>query len=142
MHLVFVVKYRQAMIQQTWEDALYKYISGVIQKREQTLIAINGMSDHVHLLIGMRPSCCLSDLVREIKKASNYYITEYRLTDKRFEWQSGFAAFSHSRRELNSVIRYIANQKSHHRVLGFRDEYVSLLKEFNIEHKEQYLFDS
>lgn len=141
IHVVMVVKYRQSMICADWEDTLYKYISGIVREKGQKLIAINGMSDHVHLLLGLRPSCCLSDLVREIKKSTNKFINEHQLTDGKFEWQGGFGAFSNGQNSLGKVIRYINNQKAHHGVRSFREEYIDLLREFDIDYKEEYLFD-
>ena len=99
------------------------------------------MPDHIHILIGMRPSCCLSDLVREIKKASNEYINRKGFSKVKFQWQEGYGAFSYSHSSLNHVITYIENQKEHHRKKSFREEYKDFLLKFEIEHKEEYLFD-
>tara|TARA_R110000796_G_scaffold252637_1_gene389652 strand:- start:90755 stop:91027 length:273 start_codon:yes stop_codon:yes gene_type:complete len=77
IQVVFAVSGRQSLILRTWEDDLYKYITGIVQNKEQKMLAINGMPDHIHFLIGMRPTCCLSDLVREVKKASNKWINEH-----------------------------------------------------------------
>ena len=103
-------------------------------------MAINGMQDHIHFLIGMRPSCCLSDLVREIKKSSNEFIKEKRFSNYKFEWQDGYGAFSYSHSALNNVIQYINNQKEHHKKLTFKDEYREFLTKFQIEFKDEYLF--
>ena len=99
------------------------------------------MPDHIHLLIGMRPSCCLSDLVREIKKSGNDLVNDKKLSRFKFEWQSGFGAFSYGHSQLDNVVEYIAGQKEHHKKQTFKQEYLGLLKKFNIEHNEQYLFD-
>ena len=96
IQLVFAVKNRQSLISSVWEENLHKYITGIIQEKGQKLIAINGMPDHLHIFIGLKPSCCISDLVREIKKASNKWIKENKLTTYKFEWQEGFGAFSYS----------------------------------------------
>ena len=105
------------------------------------MIAINGMPDHIHFLIGMKPTCCLSDLIREIKKASNEYIKENKLTPSRFQWQEGFGAFSYSHSSLDNVVQYIKNQKEHHRKKTFRQEYEDFLTRFNVEFKTEYLFE-
>lgn len=105
------------------------------------MLAINGMPDHLHFLIGMRPSCCLSDLVREVKKSSNAFIKEKRFTPFNFQWQEGFGAFSYGHSSLDNVIGYIMRQKEHHKKQTFKDEYLSFLKNFNIEYKEEYVFD-
>lgn len=141
IQIVFAVKGRQSIIQQSWEEELYKYITGIVQNKGQKMLAINGVSDHIHFLIGMKPSCNLSDLIREIKKASNVFINEKKLCAFKFEWQEGYGAFSYSHSALDNVINYIANQKEHHRKKSFHEEYVDFLKKFDVEYKEEYLFE-
>lgn len=141
IHVVFAVKGRENLIGRAWEEELYKYITGIVQNKDQKMLAINGMPDHVHFLIGMKPSCCLSDLVREVKKASNDFINERRFSKYRFQWQEGYGAFSYSHSSLDSVIRYINNQKEHHRKQSFREEYMAFLKRFQVEYKDEYLFE-
>lgn len=141
IQLVFAVKNRQSLISSVWEENLHKYITGIIQEKGQKLIAINGMPDHLHIFIGLKPSCCISDLVREIKKASNKWIKENKLTKYKFEWQEGFGAFSYSESSIENVYNYILNQKNHHKKSGFKDEYYKLLKEFSVEFEDQYLFN-
>ena len=141
IQIVFAVKRRESLIHSSWEEELYKYISGIITNKGQKLLAINGMPDHLHILIGMKPSCCLSDLVREIKKSSNDFIQVRRFTKFKFQWQEGFGAFSYSRSELNNVINYIKNQKAHHHKKTFKEEYIDFLEKFEIEFKDEYLFD-
>lgn len=115
IQVVFAVQKRNALIQKTWEEELYKYITGIVQNKEQKMLAINGTYDHIHFFIGMKPTCCLSDLVREVKKSSNAFIKENKFSPFRFQWQEGFGAFSYSHSQLTDVIRYIENQKEHHR---------------------------
>lgn len=141
IQIVFAVKGRESLIHEQWEERLYKYITGVIQNKEQKMLAINGMPDHIHFLIGMRPSACLSDIVREVKKSSNDFIKENKLCRSQFNWQEGYGAFSYGQSQLDNVIAYILNQKQHHQKQTFKDEYKTLLKKFNIEHDEKYLFD-
>jgi len=141
IQIVFAVKHRDALIHETWEERLYKYITGIVQTKEQKLLAINGMPDHIHILIGMKPSCCLSDLVREIKKSSNEFITENKFCKLAFNWQEGYGAFSYSHSQLDDVITYINNQKEHHKKKTFKEEYTGFLKKFNIEYEERFLFD-
>ncbi|MCH6234280.1 IS200/IS605 family transposase [Cognataquiflexum rubidum] len=141
IHVVFAVRGRKSLILSNWEDELYKYVTGIIQNKDQKLLAINGMPDHIHILIGMKPNCCLSDLVREVKKSSNNFIKERKFTRQKFEWQDGYGAFSHGQRSLDNVIQYIMNQKERHKTQTFRDEYVAFLKKFQIEYKEEYLFE-
>lgn len=141
IQVVFAVRGRNSLIAQSWEEELYKYITGIITNKGQKLIAINGMPDHIHLLIGMKPSCCLSDLVREIKKASNSFINEKKFSKFKFEWQEGYGAFSYSHSSLNDVIAYIQNQKEHHKKKSFREEYIEFLRKFEVEYKDEYLFN-
>jgi hypothetical protein len=89
----------------------------------------------------MKPSCCLSDLVREIKKSSNNFINEKKFTDFKFQWQEGYGAFSYSHSNLDNVIKYVMNQKEHHKVLSFKEEYIEFLQKFEIEFKDEYLFE-
>ena len=141
IQVVFAVKGRHSMILSTWEEELYKYISGIVRKKDQKMLAINGMPDHIHFLIGMKPSCCLSELVREIKKSSNDFIKEKRFTNYKFQWQEGYGAFSYSHSNLDKVIKYIKNQKIHHRKKTFKEEYLNFLQKFEIEFKDEYLFE-
>ena len=141
IQIVFAVKNRQALIASSWEEELYKYVTGIVQNKGQKMLAINGMPDHIHIFIGMKPSCCLSDLVREVKKASNGFIKEKEFSKYKFEWQEGFGAFSYSHSSLDNVIRYIKNQKEHHKNRSFKEEYIDFLEKFNIEFKDEYLFE-
>ncbi|MBK9290431.1 MAG: IS200/IS605 family transposase [Bacteroidetes bacterium] len=140
VQVVFAVQNRECLINSLWEEELYKYISGIIRNKEQKLLAINGMPDHIHFFIGMKPSCCLSDLVREIKKSSTEFIKEKKLSKFKFNWQEGYGAFSYSHSQIDSVVKYIMNQKEHHKKQTFREEYIDFLKKFEIEFKEDYLF--
>jgi REP element-mobilizing transposase RayT len=141
IHVVFSVYKRQNLIHAEWEERLYRYISGIAANKDQKMLAIHGMPDHIHFLIGMKPSCCLSDLVREIKKASNEFIKEKKFTKSKFNWQKGFGAFSYGQSQLDNVIAYIMNQRKHHRKRTFKEEYIELLKKFKVEYDEKYLLD-
>ncbi len=141
IQIVFAVKGRASMIQPEWEERLYKYITGIVQNKGQKMLAINGVSNHIHFLIGMKPACSLSDLVREIKKSSNEFINENKFTKYKFNWQEGFGAFSYSHSQLTNVINYIHDQKVHHRKTTFKEEYIDFLKNFQIEYDEKYLFE-
>ncbi|MBN8703342.1 MAG: IS200/IS605 family transposase [Bacteroidetes bacterium] len=141
IQVIFAVKGRDSLILPSWETELHKYITGIITNKGQKLIAINGMPDHIHILIGMKPSCSLSDLVREIKKSSNEFIKSKKFTKFNFQWQEGFGAFSYSHSALDNVIAYISNQKEHHRKKTFREEYVEFLEKYKIDFKDEYLFE-
>lgn len=141
IQVIFAVKGRDSLIQSTWEEELYKYITGIVKNKEQKMLAINGMPDHLHFLIGMKPSCCLSDLVREIKKSSNDFIKEKKFSKFKFQWQEGYGAFSYSHSALTEVIQYINNQKEHHKKKTFKEEYTGFLIKFEVNFNEAYLFD-
>lgn len=140
IHIIFSVKARANLILPSWEEELYKYITAIVQNKGQKMLAINGMPDHLHILIGMRPSCCLSELVREIKKSTNSWINEKKLVKGKFQWGEGYGAFSYSHSSLKNVIAYIENQKEHHLKKNFKEEYVEFLKKFDVEYKNEYLF--
>ena len=141
IQVIFAVKGRNSLIHSSWEEELYKYITGIIRNKKQKLLAINGMPDHIHFFIGMKPTCCLSDLVREIKKSSNEFIKEKKVCKFKFQWQEGYGAFSYSHSSLDNVIDYINNQKTHHKKQSFIDEYKQFLTAFEIEYKDEYLFE-
>lgn len=141
IQIVFAVQGRNSLIQTDWETELYKYITGIVRNKEQKMLAINGIPDHIHFLIGMKPTCCLSDLIREIKKSSNEFIKENKFTRLKFNWQEGFGAFSYSHSQLDTVIAYIMNQKQHHNKKSFKDEYTNILKEYKVEYNVKYLFE-
>lgn len=141
IQIVFAVQGRESLIRPQWEERLYQYITGIVQNKEQKMLAINGMPDHIHFLIGMRPTCSLSDLVREVKKSSNEFIKENKLSEFKFSWQEGFGAFSYNHSQLDNVIKYIMNQKEHHRKKTFKEEYIEVLRKYEVEYKHEYLFE-
>ncbi len=141
IQIVFAVKGRESLIHHSWKEELYKYTTGIIRNKQQKMLAINGMPDHVHILMGMKPSCCLSDLVREIKKSTNEFIKEKGFSKFKFQWQEGYGAFSYSHSALNDVISYINNQEEHHKKKTFKEEYIDLLKKFEVKYDENYLFE-
>lgn len=142
IHVVFAVEGRQNLIAPEHNDELQKYITGIVSAQKHKLIAINNMPDHLHLLVGLRPDASLSDLVRDVKAGSSKFINEKHWVIGRFSWQEGFGAFSHSRSQLGTVIRYIENQQSHHAKQSFREEYVELLEKFGVDYDQRYIFKS
>jgi REP element-mobilizing transposase RayT len=116
-------------------------MAGIIKGKDQKPIIINGVSDHVHVFVGLKPSMCIVDLVRDIKNNSSNFINEQKFLKKKFSWQEGYGAFSYSHYELDKMYHYIANQEEHHRKKTFREEYLKFLKEFDVEYNEKYLFD-
>ena len=140
-HIVFAVKRRQNLIPKQHKEALHQYITRIITNKKQTVIRINSMPDHIHILIGMTPDIALSDLVRDIKANSSKFINKNGWVVGRFEWQAGFAAFSYSHSQLDTVVSYIKNQEKHHARLTFREEYLTFLKRFNVPYNPKYVFD-
>jgi REP element-mobilizing transposase RayT len=140
IHIVFPVQGRQSLISPEHREELHKYITGIVTNRGQKLLAVNVPGNHAHIFIGMTPTICLSDLVRDIKAGSSGFINESGWIRGRFNWQEGFGAFSHCRSELDTVIRYVRNQEQHHRKRKFREEYVEMLNEFGVDFEERYLF--
>ncbi len=140
IHVVFAVEGRQNLIKPEYNDELQKYITGIVSGQRQKLIAINNMSDHVHLLVGVQPDLALSDLVRDVKAGSSKFINKKRWARGRFSWQEGFGAFSYSRSQLGAVIRYIENQQKHHAKKSFREEYIQLLEKFGVDYDPRYIF--
>jgi REP element-mobilizing transposase RayT len=130
--MVFAVQGRQNLIRPGRKEELHKYITGIITRQGHKLLAIHCMPDHTHILIGLKPSMALSDLVREIKTGSTNFINENRWVTGRFAWQEGFGAFSYSHSQLTDVIQYIRNQEQHHAKKSFRDEYLEFLEKFNV----------
>lgn len=141
IHIVFAVKRRDNLISKKWKDELYKYITGIITNEGQKLLAINGMPDHIHILIGLKPTAVLSNIVRDIKANSSKFINDRKWIAGKFEWQQGFGAFSYSHSQLTNVINYIQNQEEHHKTKTFREEYIDLLKLYNIDFKNEFIFN-
>ena len=137
---VFAVKYRAALILPAWEDRLYRYITGIVQKLGHKLLAINGMPDHIHIFFGMRPVQSISDLVRVIKGESSEFVNKEIVSPGYFRWQGEFGAFSYRKKDIPVICGYIERQKEHHKMVNFVDEYKLLLKEFDIEYDDKYIF--
>jgi REP element-mobilizing transposase RayT len=140
IHGVFCVQDRYCLISKTWKDELFKYITGIVHNNGHKLIAINGMADHLHVFIGMKPSQSLSDLMQDIKGDSSKWINSKGFLRGRFSWQEGFGAFSYSTSQIDGVVKYINNQEVHHLKKTFIDEYKDILKKFNINYDDKYLF--
>jgi REP element-mobilizing transposase RayT len=142
IHIVFAVEGRQSLIKPEHNGELQKYITGIVSAQRHKLIAINNMPDHLHLLVGLRPDASLSELVRDTKANSSRFINDKHWVAGQFSWQEGFGAFSYSRSQLSTVIRFIDNQQKHHAKQSFRDEYTALLEKFGVEYDSRYLFKS
>ena len=141
IQIVFAVKGRENLIEEKNRCELQKFITGIVSKRNQKMLAIYAMPDHVHILIGMEPDISISDLVRDIKAGSSKFINDSKWINGKFNWQQGFGAFSYSKSHLDNVIKYILNQKEHHEKETFKVEYLNFLEKFGIEYNEKYLFE-
>jgi putative transposase len=141
VQVVFAVKGKENLIAKTWKDDLHKYMAGIIKGKDQKSIIVNGMQDHIHAFIGLRPAMKISDLVREIKNNSSNFINDRKFVRGKFAWQDGYGAFSYSHSHIDNVYQYILNQKEHHKKKTFRQEYIDFLEKFEIEYDEKYLFD-
>jgi putative transposase len=136
----FSVQNRDSIILVNWQDELYKYITGIVQNYKHKLLAINGMPDHIHILFGLRPTQSVSDLIQDIKGSSSKWINEKRFVRGKFSWQEGYAAFSYAKTDLPNLMSYIKHQKDHHKKRTFIEEYLDLLKEFDIEYDDRFVF--
>ncbi len=141
IQIVFAVKGRENLISKVHREELHKYITGIVQNRGQKMLSIFCMPDHVHLLVGIKPSIAISDLVRDIKAGSSNFINQQHWVKGKFNWQEGFGAFSYSKSQIDTVIKYILSQEEHHKKTTFREEYFDFLKKFEIDYDEKYLFE-
>ncbi len=140
IHFVFAPKYRAALLQPNWDERLRMYITGITQKNGHKMFAINNMPDHLHLLVGLNPAQSISDLMRVVKGESSEWVNHEKLTDRKFYWQEGYGAFSYSKSQIDTVVKYITNQQEHHKQTTFLDEYKKLLQLFEVEFDERNIF--
>ena len=140
IQFIFSPKFHASLIHMDWENELYKYFAGIIQNTKHKLICINGMPDHVHIFVGFHTTQSIADFMQDIKAGSSKWINENHLTKLKFEWQSGYGGFSYSKSQVLDVIKYIENQKEHHKKISFLDEYKSYLEQYGIEYDEKYIF--
>jgi putative transposase len=140
-HFVFAVKHRKAQIKKEHKERIHQYITGVVEKDKHKMLAVHCMPDHTHLFLGIHPTKSVSDIMEAVKSISSKFINDQNLTNTKFEWQRGYGAFSISRSRIDSVCQYIFNQEEHHRKKSFKEEFLQMLKEHEMEYDEQYLFD-
>ena len=140
LQTVFAVKYRQAMLDKTRRGKVQGVIGNLINETGCKTIIVNGVEDHMHCFLGLRPAVSVFDLMKTVKAKSSKYINDHKLTKERFEWQEGYGVFSYRQRDVDQIYKYIQNQEEHHQKQSFREEYQDLLKEFEIGYEEQYIF--
>ena len=140
LQTVFAVRYRNAIISKEWKSTLFGVIGNLINETNCKTIIVNGVEDHVHCFLGLKPVVSVSELMKTVKAKSSKYINDHKLTTERFEWQEGYGVFSYSQSSVDKVYKYIQNQEVHHKKHTFRDEYLDFLKKFKVEYDEQYIF--
>ena len=140
LQMVFAVKYRNAVIDKEWKSKLFGVIGNLINETNCKTIIVNGVEDHVHCFIGLKPVVSVSELMKTVKAKSSKYINDHSLAPERFEWQEGYGVFSYSQSHIDKVYKYIQNQEAHHKRQTFRDEYLDFVKKFKVEYNEQYIF--
>ena len=141
IQIVFAVQGRQNLLQKEWRQEVFKYMAGIIKNTGQKPIIVNGVEDHAHVFVGLKPSKALSDLVRDIKNNSSNFINDQKWIKGKFNWQEGYGAFSYSHSQISNVYNYILNQERHHVNQTFKNEYMDFLKQFEIVHDMKYLFE-
>ena len=140
LQTVFAVKYRNAVLDKAWRSKLQGVIGNLINETGCKTIIVNGVEDHMHCFLGLKPVVSVSELMKTVKAKSSKYINDHNMTKGRFEWQGGYAVFSYRQRDVDQIYKYIQNQEEHHRKQSFREEYLDLVKEFEIIYDEQYIF--
>lgn len=140
LQTIFAVKFRKAAINKKWQSQLFGVIGNLINEKDCKTIIVNGVKDHVHCFIGLKPVVSISDLMKTVKAKSSRYVNDHHLTAERFEWQEGYGVFSYAQSQVDSVFKYIQNQEAHHKKQTFRDEYLEFLEKFNVEYDERYIF--
>ena len=140
LQAVFAVKYRNAVLDTLWRLQLQGVIGNLINETGCKTIIVNGVEDHMHCFLGLRPVVSVSELMKTVKAKSSKYINDHNLTKERFEWQEGYGVFSYRHRDVDQMYKYIQNQEVHHQKQSFKDEYLDLLKEFEIGYDDQYVF--
>jgi len=141
IQVVFAINGRENLLLKPWSDEVFKYMAGIIKGKNQKSIIVNGVTNHVHLFIGLKPSMALSDLIRDVKNNTSNFINEQRFVWGKFSWQEGYGSFSYAHSQIEPVYQYILKQEEHHRKKSFREEYLDFLHKFEIEYDERYLFE-
>ncbi|MCA1752494.1 MAG: transposase [Flavobacteriales bacterium] len=141
LQYVFAVKGRHNLLHKSWRDEVFRYMTGIIEAKGQKSIIVNGVSDHVHVLVGVKPPFEMDAFIRDVKNNSSKFINKKGWLPRKFSWQSGYGIFSYSQDQIHRLYEYILNQEAHHAKKSFKEEYIQLLKDFEIEYEEKYLFE-
>ena len=138
---VFAVKGRENILTANFRPRLFEYITGILREINQFPLAVNGYKNHVHIFFELHPTTNLSDVLRVVKANSSKWINSNHFVKGRFEWQPGYGGFTYSRSQRDRVIQYIMNQEIHHKGQTFREEYLEMLRKFEMEYDERYIFE-
>ena len=141
VQIVFAVKNRDAVLKKDFRERVFEYMNEIITNLKHKSMIINGTTNHVHILFGLNPSVSVSDTVHDLKRSSSLFINNEKLCTCRFSWQEGYGGFTYSRSQIADVYYYIENQESHHKKRTFREEYIDMLTNNEIEYDQQFLFD-
>jgi len=141
LQFIFAVKYREAQIHKSWGEKVFGVIGNLINETGCKTIIVNGVEDHVHCFLGLKPVVSIPELMKTVKAKSSKYINDHKLASSRFEWQEGYGVFSYSHAQIENVYQYIANQEDHHKKQKFREEYIRFMEEFNVSFDERYIFN-
>ena len=141
LHVVFSTKFRKPVLSEDCRAELFAYISGTIEEHKASLIVGGGVEDHIHLLLRTHPGYSISSTIKLLKGNSSRWINEEKKTSSRFSWQPGYGAFSVSKSGLKDVVAYIENQREHHKTISFQDEFLLLLKRYEIKFDPKYVFE-
>jgi putative transposase len=137
---VFIVQDRDCLLKKEWREELYQYITGIVQNRGNKLIQIGGVADHIHLFVGLKPAESIAELMKWVKGDSSEWINDKKFLKHKFQWQTGYGAFSYGHSQIDAVCKYIQNQEEHHRKKTFMEEYLDFLEKFNVPYDERYIF--
>ncbi|MCX6239977.1 MAG: IS200/IS605 family transposase [Bacteroidia bacterium] len=141
IQLVFSPKHRDRLLVEKIRPRIFQYLSGITTNLVHKSIIINGVTDHVHLFIGLNPKISVSETVKELKRSSSIFINDHKFFPGKFEWQEGYGGFSYGRSQIEKVYEYIKNQEQHHKKQTFKEEYIEFLNKYEIEFEKQYLFE-
>jgi len=141
VQLVFAVAKKEAVLSKQIRPRVFMYVSGIIKGLKHKSLIVNGVPDHIHILLGLNPSVSVSDTVHGIKRGSSIFINDNKLVQGRFSWQEGYGGFTYSRSQVEEIYKYIENQETHHAKRSFREEYMSILDKNDVDYDQRFLFE-
>ncbi len=139
LHFIFAVQNRLSLIGESWEEDLYRYITGIVENNGHKMLAINGTANHIHVFIGYNSSQAIPDLMKDVKRSSSLWINKKKYVRGQFNWQEGYGVFSYSHSHIDNVAKYVLGRKAHHKEYSFRDEYEKFLNLYNVKYDPKYI---